>query len=216
MTLAKTKHSMTSSPEHWNNIFKTKEDPNLGWYEQDASQTFAMLEDIPDWSDAKVFLPGAGTSVLVDQLLKQGNKLILNDISSEALDKLKTRIGEHRDGVTWLCQDISTPLMSTVPQVDLWIDRAVLHFLLEESDIAGYFNNLKAILRPGGYALFAEFSLSGAPQCAGLTLHRYSVDELTDRLGSGFSLLRQSDYTYTNPAGAPRPYIYALYERNHA
>ena len=207
---------MTSSSEHWDNIFKTREDPNLGWYEQDAAQTFAMFEGIPDWSAAKVFLPGAGTSVLVDQLLQQGNALILNDISSEALDKLKARIGEHRDHVTWLCQDISTPLMSTVPQVDLWIDRAVLHFLQEESDIAGYFTNLKTVLRAGGYVLFAEFSLSGAPQCAGLKLHRYSVDELTERLGSDFSLLRQSDYAYTNPSGDPRPYIYALYQRKQA
>jgi len=205
---------MKSSSEHWNKIFKTKEDPNLGWYEQDASQTFAMLQAVPDWRDANVFLPGAGTSVLVDQLLQQGNKVILNDISNEALDKLKKRIGEQRDTVTWLCQDISTAFSSTVSQVDLWIDRAVLHFLLEETDIEGYFNNLKAVLRPGGYALFAEFSLSGAPQCSGLTLHRYSADELTDRLGSEFSLLRQSDYTFINPFGDPRPYIYALYQRN--
>lgn len=204
---------MTSSPEHWNSIFKTKEDSNLGWYEKDASQTFAMLEDIPDWMSAKIFLPGAGTSILVDRLLQHGNMVVLNDISREALDRLKKRIDDHRDNVTWVCQDISTPLPPSSPQVDLWIDRAVLHFLLKESDIAGYFNNLKAVLRPGGYALFAEFSLSGAPQCAGLTLHRYSVDELTARLGPEFALLRQSDYTFINPFNEPRPYIYALYQR---
>ena len=205
---------MKSSPEHWNDIFKTKEDQNLGWFEQDASQTLAMLVDIPDWSSAKVFLPGAGTSILVDQLLRQGNKVILNDLSSEALDRLRTRIGEHSDKVTWLRQDISTPLpLMIVPQVDLWIDRAVLHFLLEESDISGYFSNLKSVLRTGGYALFAEFSLTGVPRCAGLPVHRYSVDELSCRLGSEFSLVRQLDYIYTNPAGDPRPYIYALYQR---
>lgn len=204
---------MTSSPEHWDQIFKTKADPDLGWYEQDAAQTFSMLETIPDWRDATVFLPGAGTSVLVDQLLQQGHSLILNDISREALDRLRARLGAHQDKVTWLCQDIATPLRSTLPQVDLWIDRAVLHFLLEESDIVGYFNNLKTVLRPGGYALLAEFSLAGAPQCAGLMLHRYSVDELSERLGPEFTLLSQADYTFTNPAGDPRPYIYALYQK---
>jgi len=204
---------MTSLPEHWNDIFKTTEDPELGWYEHDVSQTLAMLEDVPDWKTTNVFLPGAGTSVLVDQLLLQGNKVVLNDISNKALEKLKTRIGEHRDKVIWLCQDITTPLMPIVPKVDLWVDRAVLHFLLEESDIVGYFNNLKTVLRPGGHALFAEFSLAGAPKCAGLTLHRYSVDELTARLGSEFTLQRQMDYTFINPTGASRPYIYALYQR---
>lgn len=204
---------MTSSPEHWDSIFKTTEDPELGWYEHDASQTLAMLEDVPDWKTAKVFLPGAGTSILVDQLLHQGNRVVLNDISNEALARLKARIGEYRDKVTWLCQDISIPIMPIIPHVDLWIDRAVLHFLLEESGIVGYFNNLRAVLRPGGYALFAEFSLSGAPKCAGLPLHRYSVDEITTRLGSEFKLLRHMDYTFINPAGDPRPYIYALYQR---
>ena len=200
-------------PEHWNNIFKTTEDAKLGWYEHDASQTLAMLDDIPDWRMANVFLPGAGTSVLVEQLLRQGNRVILNDISNEALEKLKAKVGKHRDHVLWLCQDIATPLMPTLPPVDLWIDRAVLHFLLDESDIEGYFKNLKAILRPGGHALFAEFSLSGAPQCAGLTLHRYSVDELTTRLGAEFSMLRCADYTFINPSGDPRAYVYALYQR---
>jgi hypothetical protein len=85
--------------------------------------------------------------------------------------------------------------------------------VLEEKDIESYFDNLKGILRPGGYALFAEFSLSGAPECAGLPLHRYSPEELTERLGSEFSLLCQSDYTFINPSGDPRPYIYALYQR---
>ena len=172
-----------------------------------------MLEDIHDWKSATIFLPGAGTSVLVDQLIQQGNRLVLNDISSEALDRLKDRIGERHEPVTWFCHDISTPFSSSIPQTDIWIDRAVLHFLLEESDILGYFNNLRNNLRYGGYALFAEFSLSGAPKCAGLTLHRYSVDELTDRLGPEFSLVRQSDYTFINPFGDPRPYIYALYKR---
>jgi SAM-dependent methyltransferase len=204
---------MTTSPEHWDSIFKAKEDPELGWYEQDASQTLAMLETIPDWKNSTVFLPGAGTSVLVDQLLHQGNRMVLNDISNKALEKLRTRIGDHQDKVTWICQDIATPLIPIIPPIDLWVDRAVLHFLLEESGIVGYFNNLKAVLRSGGHALFAEFSLSGAPKCAGLPLHRYSVDEITSRLGSEFTLLRQMDYTFINPAGDPRPYIYALYQR---
>ncbi len=204
---------MTSSPKHWDTIFKATEDQDLGWYEPDASQTLAMLDGIPDWRTSTVFLPGAGTSVLVDQLLQQGNQVILNDISGEALGRLKTRIGERRVQVAWLCQDITSLLPPPVPQSDLWIDRAVLHFLLEESDIAGYFANLKASLRTGGHVLFAEFSQSGAPRCAGLAVHRYSVEELTTRLGLSFVLLRQEDFTFINPAGDPRPYIYALYQR---
>jgi len=205
---------MTTPKEHWNAIFSTKDDPELGWYESDAAQTFKFLDLIPHNDTATIFLPGAGTSLLVDELLSRGSRLILNDISDEALDKLRKRIGAHQGEVTWLHHDISTPLPEGLPQADIWIDRAVLHFLLDEADIEGYFENLRSTLRSGGYALLAEFSVSGAPKCAGLDLHRYSVPEMSKRLGSGFDLLKQEDYTYINPLGDPRPYIYALFRKS--
>jgi len=58
---------MTS--QHWNTIFSTKTDSELGWYERDASQTLKFFDLIPQNKSATIFLPGAGTSVLVDELL---------------------------------------------------------------------------------------------------------------------------------------------------
>jgi hypothetical protein len=153
--------------------------------------------------------------VLVDELLARGHQLILNDISDEALDQLQKRIGINKDILTWLRHDISKPLPSGIPQTDIWIDRAVLHFLLEESDIQGYFANLYSAINPGGYALLAEFSTTGAPKCAGLDLHRYSLEEMTLRMGAEFDLVKHEDYTFINPFGDPRPYIYALYRKNN-
>jgi hypothetical protein len=137
----------------------------------------------------------------------------LNDISDEALKQLKKRIGHHGDRVTWLHHDMSKPIPDGLPQVDIWIDRAVLHFLLGEAGIEGYFRNLRSLLRQGGYALLAEFSTTGAPKCAGLDLHRYSVEELTERLGDGFDLIKCEDYIFINPFDEPRPYVYALYKK---
>ncbi len=203
---------MTS--QHWNTIFSTKTDSELGWYERDASQTLKFFDLIPQSRSATVFLPGAGTSVLVDELLASGHKIILNDISDEALNKLRNRIGMD-DRLTWLQHDISKPLPENIPQTDIWIDRAVLHFLLGEADIEGYFANLHAAIRQGGYALLAEFSTMGASKCAGLKLHRYSIGEMTKRMGADFELVKNEDYTYINPAGAQRPYIYALYKKHN-
>ncbi len=199
--------------EHWNAIFSAKVDPELGWYEKDASQTLKFLEMIPHRESETVFLPGAGTSVLVDELLNRGYEIILNDISDEALNKLKNRVDQN-DRVTWLHHDISKPLPDGLPSTDIWIDRAVLHFLLEEEAINGYFANLRSSLRTGGYALLAEFSSEGAPKCAGLSLHRYSIEEMNMRIGPNFQLLSHEDYVFTNPAGDPRPYIYSLYRKN--
>ena len=204
---------MNSNSEHWDNIFSKTEDAKLGWYEKDTSQTFKLLDDIPDWEKATVFLPGAGTSILTEDLIPRVSKLILNDISIEALNRVRQRLNEGSEKIVWLCQDIAQPIKEPMPEVDIWIDRAVLHFLTNENDIKGYFENLKSTLRIGGHTIFAEFSLTGAPKCAGLTLHRYSIDELSTNLGSSFKIVSHFDYTYINPFGDPRPYIYALFKR---
>lgn len=202
---------MTTRREHWNDIFSTTADPELGWYENDTSQTLRFLDLIPKSELATIFLPGAGTSLLVEHLMARGHRLVLNDISDEALKRMRDRIGDHAS-LTWLHHDIGESLPESTPQADLWIDRAVLHFLLEEAAIQGYFANLRRVVRPGGYALLAEFSTDGAPKCAGLELHRYSLDEMNKRMGETFKLVKQEHFTYTNPWGDPRPYIYGFYK----
>jgi Methyltransferase domain len=204
--------TMNTLNDHWNAIFATKDDCLLGWYEKDAAQTLEFIDRIPFSHSAKVFLPGAGTSVLVDELLARGHELILNDISDQALNKVRTRTGPD-ERLIWLHHDISKPLPDGIPKADIWIDRAVLHFLLEEDDIQGYFANLQSAINADGHALLAEFSTAGAPKCAGLELHRYSIEEMTERVGKDFELVMHEKYIYINPFGDPRPYIYALYRK---
>lgn len=205
---------MKSSSEHWDAVFSSTEDSKLGWYEKGASKSLELLNHIPKWENATAFLPGVGTSVLIEELLSRGVKLVLNDISIEALNRVKSRLGDKCKEINWICQDIAQPIQDAIPNIDIWIDRAVLHFLTDEDDINGYFKNLKSILKVGSYAMFAEFSKVGAPKCAGLTLHRYSVEELSERLGPEFQLIIHNDFTYINPGGEPRPYIYTLFRRN--
>ena len=205
---------MTDRAEHWNQIFVSKADKELGWYEANVGQTLAFLDLIPNAASQPVFVPGAGTSLLVDELLARGSRLILNDISSEALARLRDRVGARRDRVEWLVQDISQPLPAGASQADIWIDRAVLHFLLADSEIDGYFENVRTVVKPGGYVLLAEYSKAGASRCAGLDVHRYSIEEMIARLGRDFALVATEDYTFVNPAGAPRPYVYGLFRRD--
>jgi len=204
---------MKSRSEHWDSIFASTEESKLGWYEKEARQTFQLLDDVPNWENGTIFIPGAGTSVLIEELLKKRVKLVLNDISSVALNNLKTRLGDKCDEIYWLCQDITIPIRETIPAIDIWIDRAVLHFLTEEEEIKKYFENVQSTLKAGGFAAFAEFSKTGASKCAGLPLHRYSVEELSERLGSSFGLVSHFDHIYINPNGDPRPYVYVLFKR---
>ena len=204
---------MKTLTEHWNEIFKKTDEKKLGWYEDDYSQTMKLLGLIPEWKNSKIFVPGVGTSDLINLLLQSNAKLVLNDLSSVAIEKAKNKYNDRMLHVQWICQDISKTLPLELNYIDIWIDRAVLHFLTDEDDIKGYFENVKSTLKAGGYAIFAEFSMTGASKCAGLTLHRYSIEELSEILGSLFKLVSHFDNTYINPDGDPRPYIYALYKR---
>ncbi len=201
---------------HWNAIFANRAEATLGWYEQDVSQTLKFIDFIEkDEKVHSVFIPGVGVSRLADELLARGKTLFLNDISEAALATLQKRLGSQADSVTWLVQDIAQPLPAAWPLVDLWLDRAVLHFLREPAAIEGYFANLRARLRPGGYALLAEFSTDGAAQCAGLPLKRYGLEALTQQLPD-FRLLKAENYNYINPSAEARPYLYALYQKSAA
>lgn len=203
---------MSSLDQHWNSIFTTSSDSELGWYESNPAQTLKFVDRAELEDNARIMIPGAGTSNVVDELLDRGHELILNDISDQALAKLKQRIGES-ERVTWLHYDMSLPIPGGIPSVSMWVDRAVLHFITEEPGIQCYFDNLRTLVRPGGYALLAEFSTSGATECAGLEVHRYSVDEMQHRLGHEFVLQEHEQYTYTTPNDQPRPYLYALFRR---
>ena len=199
--------------QHWDKIFSSTDDKLLGWYEKDPSPILKLLNLNLDWKDSIAFLPGIGTSDIFEELLSREIQLVLNDISKKALEIIEQKLGSRKNNVTLYHGDIAKILPPTIPKVDLWIDRAVLHFLTEENDIEVYFQNLRSIVKRGGFALFAQFSLEGAAKCAGLNIHRYSAKNLSGRLGDDFQVVNQFDHTYINPYGDPRPYIYVLYKR---
>lgn len=196
---------------HWNNIFTNTEDNNLGWWENDFSQTLKFLNILNINSNTNIFLAGSGTSNLVDELVKKNCNLILNDISDVALAKVKNRL-QNINNVEFFQQDLSKHFRNK--NIDIWIDRAVLHFLLDENDISNYFENLKTNLNKDGFVLFAEFRKNGATSCANLKIKQYDLDEFSKRLGNQFTLIKSEDYDYTNPNGNKKEYIYAIFKKS--
>ena len=205
---------MNSKAKHWDDIYTNTQDSQLGWYEKDTTKTMELLAFIQNLKNKTILLTGAGTSTLIDTLLEKGSTLILNDISQEALTKVEKIHRQHTKNMSFLCQDISKNIPNNIKNsVDLWIDRAVLHFLLDEEDIKNYFENVTVATKEGAYVMFAEFSEDGAVQCAGLKVHRYTVEALSQNLGSNFELIKEFKHIYVNPFGNERPYVYALYKK---
>ena len=102
----------------------------------------------------------------------------------------------------------------TLGAFDIWHDRAVLHFLLKESERKTYVENLEASIKSGGFAVIETFSTDGAQMCCGLDLHTYDEQMLTDLLGENWILVDSIRHTHINPFGGERPYVSTIFKRN--
>ena len=201
--------------QHWNKAYTRAKPNQLGWYEPDVSPSMRLIKKAGIGPGSRLLAVGAGSTTLIDALLEHGyNNLLASDISDIALQSLQNRVGPLQDKVEWIVDDITnSTLLKNIDPVDLWIDRAVLHFFTEEADQETYFMLLKKLVHKYGYVILAEFSMSGAEKCSGLPVHRYNVASLQDKLGDGFNLITSFEHDYIMPSGDLRPYIYTLFQR---
>jgi len=197
--------------EHWDKAYLNSPDEKLGWFETDLTPTLNFVSKTGLNKSARILNVGAGSTTLIGKLLNIGySNLLATDISEVALKKLESRIGSGK--AEYIIDDLTKPTkLKNIEPVDLWIDRAVLHFFTEENEQTAYFDLLKSKIREKGFVILAEYNLEGAETCAGLPVHRYSKEMLIEKLGADFELMDSFDYTYIMPSGAERPYIYTLF-----
>ncbi len=202
-----------TSKSHWDAAYTDKETEKLGWYEKEAKPTLELLRACNLPKEARILNVGVGTTTLVDDLIAENyTNLIATDISEKALKILEERCGTEE--VTYIQDNlIEATALPTIPKVDVWNDRAVLHFFLKEEEKQAYFDLLKKTVKVDGFVIIATFNLNGALKCCGLDLCRYDQEMITERLGGDFELLKEFDYTFKNPGGASREYIYTLYKK---
>lgn len=199
---------------HWNKVYTNAEIENLGWYENDPKESLELIEKCKLEKDATIFISGAGATTLVDELLERKyTNIIANDIAEAALISLKSRIGRS-EAVKFVIDDLTKPKkLQFLPKIDLWVDRAVLHFFLKEEDQKSYFDILKQLVKPNGFVIIAAFNREGAKKCSGLDVFNYDADMIANRLGNEFNLITTFDHTYVMPSGGERPYVYTLFQR---
>ncbi|VVB86361.1 Ubiquinone/menaquinone biosynthesis C-methyltransferase UbiE [uncultured archaeon] len=206
-----------SMKEHWDEIYEALDADELTWYEEIPESSIKLLSKCHINKDESILDVGAGASTFIDYLINQGfTNIIATDISEIALSKIKERLGNEKASlVRWIVDDITQPVhIQNLKDIAVWHDRAVLHFLLEENQQQMYLSTLKKVVKKGGYVIIAAFSLKGAKKCSGLSVKNYDQNMLAEFLGKDFSLLDYFDYTHYMPSREPRPYVYALFQRN--
>ena len=208
-------HDLRDRKKHWDRVYEKSESETLGWYEDYPAPSLNLIHQCNLDKSARILNIGAGDSKLVDNLVELGyTNILANDISTAALETLKSRLGSQSKKVTWIIDDITNPSeLHSVEPVNLWHDRAVLHFFTEEKDRETYFKLLNRMVKPGGFAIIAAFNLQGAEKCSGLPVYRYNSEMLEKEMAGNFELTDSFDYTYTMPSGNTREYVYTLFRK---
>ena len=202
--------------EHWNKIYSQSEVNNLGWYEESPEPSLELIKKCNLNKDAVILDVGSGTTTLIEKLLRDSYiNIVATDISEVALIKARENLHtEEAELVEWIVDDITNPkYLTEIEPVDLWHDRTVLHFLTEENQRNGYLSTLKRLVKVGGYAIIAVFSLEGAKKCSGLDVENYDHMMISQLVGNEFELQEHFHHLYTHPSGSENQYVYTLFNR---
>ncbi|MGB1297209.1 MAG: class I SAM-dependent methyltransferase [Psychrobium sp.] len=204
---------MNSKQAHWQHVYSTKDTQQVSWYQQSAVQSLMYITQSGLAKSEAIIDIGGGASVLVDELLAADySNVSVLDISDQALEVAKSRLGDKTDCVNWRVVDLLDVEFNT-GQFSLWHDRAVLHFLTNEKDRAVYLQQLNKALNVGGYAIIATFDIGGPTKCSGIDIVQYSWQMLVDFVGDKFELVAHCNESHTTPFNTTQQFTYCLFRK---
>lgn len=193
---------------HWQQVYKEKEPTEVSWYQPVPEKSLELIRATGLPKNAPILDAGGGASRLVDHLLRDGyTDISVLDISANALDRTRFRLGEFADAVNWIEADAT--LFQPVRRYALWHDRAVFHFLTEVEDRDDYIDVVTRALSPGGAFVLATFGPEGPLRCSGLDIQRYGIEQLQDLLGSRFHLGGDELEGHVTPTGSTQQFLYS-------
>src|ERR1700730_13015061 len=147
----------TDRQSHWQNVYATRAEKELSWFQENLAPSFDLMAATGIRSDADIVDVGGGASRLVDSLLERGfHRIAILDLSANALEEAKKRLGRRADENDWIAGDVKSWEPSST--YDLGHDRAAFHFLTEAADRDAYVVRLKKAVRAGGNAIIATFA----------------------------------------------------------
>ena len=199
--------------QHWEKVWSRDNPREVGWYQEAPSVSLGLIKNTGLDLDTRILDVGGGASTLVDGLLDRGfiNIEVL-DLTDSAFDHSRSRLGTRSERVKWTTKDVTT--FRAAQPIDLWHDRAVLHFLTKKRDRELYIQSLTESIAPNGHAIIATFALDGPKKCSGLEVVRYGSREIMTLLGGDFQLLEIVRETHLTPGKTKQRFIYFRFQRH--
>jgi len=198
--------------DHWEKIYETKQPTEVSWFQvyPKTSMEFVNLFELP--KNAKIIDIGGGDSNFVDSLLENGfTNITVLDISANAIERAKKRLGDKADSVTWIVSDVTD--FNPSVQYDFWHDRAAFHFLTTEELADKYVDIAKKGIAKNGYLILGTFSESGPLKCSGLEIKQYSEKEMSRKFENGFRRIKCIHEDHMTPFNTVQNFLFCSFQR---
>lgn len=198
--------------DHWENVYETKTPDQVSWTQEIPFTSLQFIKSFNLSKTAKIIDIGGGDSKFVDHLISEGYKNIsVLDISQNALNRAKKRLGKNAERVTWIHSDITE--FQPSEKYDIWHDRATFHFLTTDELIRKY----KQITEENvtGYLAIGTFSENGPKKCSGLNITQYTENSLSDVFKSKFEKLESKTENHITPFDTTQNFIFCSFKRKN-
>lgn len=199
---------MGDRSEHWNGVYSKRAPHEVSWFQTEARLSLALIDACHISPAAAVLDVGAGASTLADGLIARGyTDISLLDIAETAFTETRRRLSGA--AVEYLVADVT----EWVPErsYTLWHDRAVFHFLTEETQRAAYRRALTAAVPPGGHVILGTFALDGPERCSGLPVQRYSAASLAEGFAGLLRPVEERCERHLTPSGVEQSFVFVRF-----
>lgn len=203
---------MSDRTTHWQNVYATKGEAEVSWFQASPTISLDMIRAARPDHDAAIIDIGGGASRLVDALLRDGYRdITVLDLSANALDTAKKRIGAAASTVDWIVADATA--WRPMKTYDVWHDRAAFHFLTDPHDRAAYVERLRWAVKPEGHVIIATFAPDGPETCSGLPVQRHDSPSLAAELGPDFELVETRSETHHTPWNSTQAFQFSRFRK---
>ncbi|MHB8402075.1 MAG: class I SAM-dependent methyltransferase [Bacteroidia bacterium] len=206
---------MGNRKEHWENVFATKAETEVSWFQTYPKTSVEFLELFKLPLDANIIDVGGGDSHFVDALLDKGYKNIyVLDISTNAVGRAKKRLGDKAAQVHWIVSDITE--FEPKVKFDFWHDRAAFHFLTSEDKVNRYVAIAEKSINPNGYLILGTFSEQGPTKCSGLEIKQYNETSMSTRFEVKFERIKCITEDHTTPFNTIQNFLFCSFRKRQA
>ena len=198
--------------QHWENIYNTKSEEELSWFQSypKNSMDFVALFDL--LLTANIIDIGGGDSHFADALLDKGYQNIwVLDISANAIERAKKRLGENASKIHWIVSDVTT--FEPPVKFDLWHDRAAFHFLISADKINKYVSIAEDAIKQKGYLILGTFSQNGPQKCSGLDIQQYSEASMSARFEVAFNRVKCIFEEHKTPRDTIQEFLFCSFKK---